>query len=211
MRVLGKSIAPIDVLLVEDEPIQANAFARSLKRKWTAVVVVARDGRSAKQELSEREFDLVIADIGLPDVSGIDVLQDASEINPAAYRAVLTGSSDRELVQRVEMLDAFFMTKPAESEVIGEVMMRTERRRRRRRILDDLVERNADAWKLSPREQQILIWLLNLGTPAAGCRVFDIGETTFDSHVKNIRAKLGGESLARTVQRLLLEVIEAGE
>jgi DNA-binding response OmpR family regulator len=60
------------VLLVEDEPLIADAVAFALERDAYGVEVAA-DGRRAIARTAEREWDLVILDLALPDRSGLDV------------------------------------------------------------------------------------------------------------------------------------------
>jgi len=62
------------VLLVEDEPAHASLIGEALRRVAGAVEHVAT-GAEAFALLSARRFDLVVLDIGLPDVSGVTVLR----------------------------------------------------------------------------------------------------------------------------------------
>jgi DNA-binding NarL/FixJ family response regulator len=81
-------------------------MARRLESKWSASVVVAPDGEAAVHGLDARAFDLVIADIGLPGLSGIEVLAAVRERQPRACRAAVTGSLSRECVEGVGRVGA---------------------------------------------------------------------------------------------------------
>jgi DNA-binding NtrC family response regulator len=139
----------MQVLLVEDETGEALAVARWLKGAWSASVVVAANGDAAMRELDARQFDVIIADEGLPDVSGMEVLAAARLKQPHAYRAVLTGTFNPELVHRAGLSDALFMNKPAQPRAFDEMMMRAARRRARRFALSEHVARRAAEWALS--------------------------------------------------------------
>lgn len=204
------SSTPLNVLLVEDEASEARAVARRLETRWATSVVIASNGGAAMSELDSRRYDLVIADVGLPDVSGVDVLRATREKQPHAYCAALTGSFERDLVHSVALLGAFFVNKPAPTNVLEEVVVRAERRRTAHGATAAHVERKADAWRLSSREREILKWLVDLKTRAQWCEAFMVEPCTFDTQVKNIRAKMPGRPpVERIVQALLLDIIEA--
>lgn len=63
------------LLLVEDDPLIANIYQRKFTQDGY-MVIHAKDGQAALDELSEETPDLVILDIMLPVVSGLDVLQE---------------------------------------------------------------------------------------------------------------------------------------
>ena len=65
--------APQHILVVDDEP----AIRRFLRTSLTAQrfqVTEAEDGKSAQEELRRRPFDLLVLDLGLPDMDGFDII-----------------------------------------------------------------------------------------------------------------------------------------
>ncbi len=62
------------ILLVEDDKILADALCRALVQSAYAVDV-ADTGEQADSALVAQAYDLVILDIGLPGLSGLDVLR----------------------------------------------------------------------------------------------------------------------------------------
>lgn len=63
------------ILVVEDEPLTAEVFARALARDGHAVEV-ARDGLQALRNLRLRPPSLVVIDMSLPTMSGADVIRE---------------------------------------------------------------------------------------------------------------------------------------
>jgi two-component system copper resistance phosphate regulon response regulator CusR len=100
------------LLLVEDEIDIQNFLKRSLEEAGFEVVA-ASDGRSAQSISVEREFDILIVDLGLPDMDGIELIH---ELRQAGVRApVLILSARRSVDDRVRGLEQGgddYLTKP---------------------------------------------------------------------------------------------------
>lgn len=64
--------SPAQILLVEDQPIAAIA-AKAIISNFNCEVDVANDGETALHFLNSRNYDLVFMDIGLPDISGVEL------------------------------------------------------------------------------------------------------------------------------------------
>lgn len=78
----------MNVLIIEDE--QALAAALSLvARRLGAEPTVAASGQSGIQKLANRSFDLIVLDIGLPDMNGLEVLRRLRSTSEAAPVPVL--------------------------------------------------------------------------------------------------------------------------
>ena len=90
------------ILLVEDDTLLADALSRALVQSAYAVDVV-RDGAQADQALSLDTHDLVILDIGLPGLSGLEVLRRLRERKSALPVLMLTALDT--LSDRVRGLD----------------------------------------------------------------------------------------------------------
>src|SRR6266542_1185686 len=69
MKVEAKSI-----LIVDDEQMNSEGLARRLQRHGYAVTI-AESGRQALEMLGERRFDLVLLDIMMPGMNGLEVLK----------------------------------------------------------------------------------------------------------------------------------------
>ena len=84
------SVAPLQILLVEDHADTRRCLHRLLESRGHRVLA-AEDAQSAI-ELSEREkFDLLIADVGLPDRSGLELLHELREREPELSAIALSG------------------------------------------------------------------------------------------------------------------------
>ena len=66
------------VLIVEDNPIERLALEKLFRLSYPAEfssIGLASDGRSAQLQLEKSLFDLVMLDVNLPDVNGVDDAQ----------------------------------------------------------------------------------------------------------------------------------------
>jgi DNA-binding NtrC family response regulator len=69
------------VLLVDDQPELRRLLRRSLI-KAGHVVVEAADGHVAVELAQQLRFDVVISDVGMPDMSGVELLAALGELDP---------------------------------------------------------------------------------------------------------------------------------
>ena len=83
-------MAHVRVLVVDDEPCILSMFQNVLPHCGAADVQVA-DGPAAIRLLGEREFDLVISDVQMPEVDGLKVLECARRRSPKATRVLMSG------------------------------------------------------------------------------------------------------------------------
>lgn len=100
------------ILIAEDDSILADGLTRSLRQSGYAVDAVS-DGVSADSALSSQEFDLLILDLGLPRMSGLEVLAKLRARNSHLPVLILTAADSIE--QRVKGLDLGaddYMAKP---------------------------------------------------------------------------------------------------
>lgn len=116
------------ILIAEDDPALADGLSRSLRAGGYAVDVV-ECGETADTALSAQAFDLVILDLGLPRLSGLEVLRRLRARSVSAPVLILTAADS--IDQRVRGLDLGaddYMAKPfALSELEARVRALTRR------------------------------------------------------------------------------------
>jgi len=100
------------ILLAEDDRIIADGLVRSLRKAGYAVDAVG-DGAEADAALASQQFDLLILDLGLPKLSGIDVLRRLRARKSTLPVLILTAQDG--IADRVRGLDAGaddYLSKP---------------------------------------------------------------------------------------------------
>lgn len=78
------------ILIAEDDPNLGEALVSFLREKGH-VVDLARHGGEALQLLSQRTYSLILADLVMPEVDGLEVLRAARQRNPASLVVIMTG------------------------------------------------------------------------------------------------------------------------
>ena len=128
-----------DILIVDDdEAIQRSTQELLQRMGWTCEV--ASDGDEALTILHTHAFDLVISDIMLPGLDGIQFMKKAKESFSNLDFIIMTGySSDYDYVDIVNAGAADYMIKPIGA---AELKARVGRIQRERRLLKELKETN---------------------------------------------------------------------
>ena len=122
---------PIRVLLVEDHASLAAVTARLLRREGLEVHV-AGSGKGALEAASTFPQDILLCDLNLPDMSGLDVIRELKSACPAEIiRAVIVTGTDASEVASLRRNAAKlgvheFVTKPLTVEAIRGIVARFE-------------------------------------------------------------------------------------
>lgn len=207
-----------EILVVEDDSDIANLVCMHLEAEGYDATRAA-DGREAIRLFDEGQYDLVILDLMLPHVDGMDVCRHIRNSDRYVPVMMLTAKSeDANKVAGLEIGADDYVTKPFS---VAELLARVKALGRRVEMLtrldedqgekvlafDDLeihidkriVTRDGDDLKLTQKEFEILkILALTPGRPysrrtlceRAGVESFDGTDRTIDTHIKRLRAKI---------------------
>ena len=103
---------PGRILLVDDQDELRRLFRRSLAKAGHAVTT-ARNGREAIVLAREESFDLVISDVRMPDMGGVELLQALHARDPDLPVLLVSGSPDLETAMKAVEYGAFeYLVKP---------------------------------------------------------------------------------------------------
>jgi CheY-like chemotaxis protein len=111
------------ILVVDDSANARASISRNLVRGMQAQVLEASDGISALQILLRYRCDLVLLDIRMPEMDGIETLRAIrrSPSHGSVPVVMLTGTSDEEQVVRAIKLGIVdYLVKPVTSELLCE-------------------------------------------------------------------------------------------
>jgi len=154
-----ESVESASTLVVDDDKLSRELLARRLQQ-WGHTTTVASDGATALKLLPQQPLDLVMLDISMPDIDGLQVLsvirQTYSLTNlPVMMATAMDGSSD--VVKAINLGANDYVTKPFDLPVVKarvEAQLWAKRSvDRMRRLEASLEQRNKD---LEQANQQIV-------------------------------------------------------
>jgi len=100
------------ILVVDDDPAH-RAMLGTLLSGWGYTIVEAEDGSTATEKVRERAFDLVLMDIRMIKVSGLEALTEIKAFNPAVPVIMMTAYSSVETAVDALKHGAYdYLTKP---------------------------------------------------------------------------------------------------
>lgn len=100
------------ILIVDDELLMRNFMVEALKRKGIEAES-AEDGEKALKLLQEQSFDLVVTDLKMPGMTGIDLLKKIKELSPRTLVIIVTAFGTIESAVEAMKAGAFhYLIKP---------------------------------------------------------------------------------------------------
>jgi two-component system OmpR family response regulator len=205
------------ILVIEDEAKMAKLVGRALSAAGFDVATEA-SGLEGLESLRSAAFDLVVLDLLLPDVDGVSVLTNVTQLDPQPPVIVLSALADvRSKVVCLELGACDYITKPFElAELMARVRLRSRERQPARErylrtghfVLDlqrRVVEDGGAPVALTTREFVLLEYLM--GHAGETCTrdellehvwgyAFDPGTNVVDVCIGRLRNKLGGDCVA---------------
>ncbi len=107
------------ILFVDDDINVLNGYKRTYRRKFD--IVIAEGGEKGLREISrsEDEFAVIVSDMKMPEMNGIEFLAEAKKLSPDSIRIMLTGNADLSVaIKAVNEGNIFrFLTKPCEKDL----------------------------------------------------------------------------------------------
>jgi DNA-binding NarL/FixJ family response regulator len=203
------------VLLVDDHPITRDALAALLGQHDFTVVGQASDGAEAIELARKLRPQLVLLDLSMPGLGGLEALPRIRDAAPECEVVVLTASGTEEnLLSAIRGGAAGYLLKSEPPERIAGFLRGVGRGEAAlsgvvaRRLLEQVRDGgtrgvpDAIASLLSAREVEVLLLLdEHLGTEEVAARLY-ISEHTVRSHVKSLLRKLGVSSRREALEAL---------
>jgi sigma-B regulation protein RsbU (phosphoserine phosphatase) len=111
---------PIPLLVVDDDEMNRDMLSRRLRRKGYEVAV-AEDGQRALEMIRQQPFDLVVLDIMMPGLNGLEVLEILRRDRPATVLPIIMASArdqSDDIVRALELGANDYVTKPLDFPVV---------------------------------------------------------------------------------------------
>jgi eukaryotic-like serine/threonine-protein kinase len=135
-------VEPGTVLLVDDQEELRRLYRRALAKDGHEVTPAAH-GREAVEMAGSKRFDVVITDVRMPDMTGIELLQALRVADPDLPVVLVSGSPDLESAMRAVELGALdFLVKPVSFEKLRQAARRGVGLRRQRARTEELLKQH---------------------------------------------------------------------
>jgi len=132
------------VLIVDDDAGLRRALADRM-RFWGHAVTAAADGAEALEAVRTKGFDLILLDLNMPGISGLDLLRQLGSDGSEADRVVLTAhGSVEKAVEAMKLGAVEFLLKPADFDLLKGIVDRALERRRLVRVNAALEQDSAE-------------------------------------------------------------------
>ncbi len=219
-------MSPIRVLIAEDQKILRDTYLHTLEEEPNITVVGSvADGAAAVAEAQRLQPDVVLLDIQMPKLNGIDAAKQIREFLPEVGVVILSHYSQRQYAEAFlrdgtagkAYLLKTTLNEPAE--LIRAIDVVTERGAiLAPEIQDELLHLASTSPQallntLTKREKEVLRLMADGYTNISIAHKLSISERTVESHVNNIFAKLNLTSEAARNPRVMavLTFLKAGE
>jgi DNA-binding NarL/FixJ family response regulator len=205
------------ILLVDDHPLTREGLAALLAGHGFDVVGQAADGRDAIDLARELQPEVVLLDLSMPEIDGLEALPRLRAEAPDCEVVVLTASGDEDnLLAAIRGGAAGYLLKTEPPERLVEFLRGAAAGEAAlsgavaRRLLEQVRNGHPSeggvpesiARRVSARELEVLLLLdEHLGTDQIAARLF-ISEHTVRSHVKSLLRKLGVSSRREALEAL---------
>jgi DNA-binding NarL/FixJ family response regulator len=203
-------------MVVDDHPLVRSAVARAIAGEGMVVVAEASTAEEALELAPRIAPDLLLLDIALPGMSGVELVRELAPRLPATRIVMLTVSAaDRDVAEAMRNGAAGYLTKDVSPEALARALRGAQAgelvlpRRLAARLLARMLRRGmpepvtgdppVDA--LTPRERDVLRLLADGLGDREIATALTISRRTVETHVSNIIHKLGVHNRAEAARR----------
>jgi DNA-binding NarL/FixJ family response regulator len=200
---------PITVVIADDHRSFGEALEVALDKELDLrVIEVVTDGESAVETASRSSPDVVLMDLQMPGVDGIEATRRIHEGTTGTAVIILSGESDdvslaraiqagaRGYLRKTEavggLADAIRRAYRGEPLHSSTEVEESARKLRRRRAMDGNLAQRID--RLTPRETEILQRMADGDSPEKIARELGMSKHTLRTHTQNVLTKLGVHS-----------------
>lgn len=215
----GLGVKPTKVLLVDDHTIVREGLKLifEAEEEWLAIDE-ARDGKEALASLSAIQYDLILLDIQMPVMGGLEFLEEKRKLGSDVPVIILTMSDDAAVIRKtIEYgVKSYIMKDSSRKEMLQVIKNTLENKAYFPKEISELLKNNQNGKNISEcytkpdltqRERLILTQVVRGSMSKEIAIDMGITERTVKAHLTNIYRKIGATSRAEAVSIALLKKI----
>lgn len=190
------------ILIIDDEKPTLNMFRLTLSA-YGYTVLTAENGKEGLEVFEREKPPMVLTDIKMPGMDGIEVLRRIKEIDPGTEVIVITGHGDMDLAIKALNLDATdFINKPIQRHALEQALKRAKER-------IELVRSNEKQVSLQLKDEAAIIRIRGSVTSHSEPGLRNTWKETLDAGKSKIvlhfdsNASINGAGIAILTQLLL--------
>jgi len=127
---------PDRILIVDDELATCDILAQRLSREGYSCIL-AKNGKEALHHFYKENFSLMISDIKMPEMDGLELLKKVKAVRPQMMVIMMTGYAEIDAVVEALRFGAYdFIMKPCNLELVASIVRRASEKKR----LEEVVE-----------------------------------------------------------------------
>lgn len=200
-------------LVVVDDHALFRAGLISLLDEMDGIVVAgeAEDGQGAIKTIQQIQPDLVLLDVNMPGMSGVDVVREIKKDQDTRVLMLTISRSDDDLLKAISSGADGYLLKNAEPEELEKAIHLVNEGfsilspEVTRKVLDSVnaESKNKPETDLSKREMEVLVCLSSGQTTNQIAEDLFISENTVKTHVRHILEKLNASNRAEAVSKAI--------
>lgn len=211
------------ILVADDHEVVRKGLCSLLQDRGWEIVGEASDGRQAVEKTQQLKPDLVILDIGMPNLNGLDATRQILHQNPQQKVLILTITDTDQVIRDVLQAGArgFVLKSDAARDLVAAVEAVQQQRtfftsRVGEMVLDGYLKGGTRSEptlpSLTPREREIVQLLAEGKSTKEVATVLDLSVKTAETHRSNIMRKLKlhsvGELVLYAIRNNIVQVVK---
>lgn len=197
------------ILLVDDHQMLIDGLARILEGEANiGEVLKVNSGADALRVLQSQTIDLLVSDMEMPNMNGLELVTKAKEMRPSLKVLIISMYGDKQLIQKMMKLgaDGYVLKSSSEEEIIlavAQILM--GRKYFSSDISQTLISENQanlapGSHHLSEREVEVLQLIAEGHSTKAIARDLHISNRTVDNHRANMLKKVEAKNIAALIR-----------
>lgn len=198
---------PYSIILADDHAMFRQGIRKILEEQGLQIIAEAKDGFELLKLLENTRPDLIILDISMPNLQGLEAAREIKKVYPATKVLLLTMHRRKDFLRQAILAGAagFLLKEDADSELLTAIRRIQEGKRYISPVLsneltDIILEKDQTPDPLTPRERQILQLLAEGKSYKDIVALLNISIFTVRRHRDNIMRKLKLKTMTNLIR-----------